>query len=102
RLEFPDPKVQLRAAPPARPPRGPQPLTGGDSLAGGDTPAGQVGVERDPAAAERDLHEVPVALLAARRADSHHSPRLCCAHGRGAEDPDVDPRMPAAAVVAER
>jgi hypothetical protein len=58
-------------------------------------------IERDPAVAERDLDEVPVALEAAALADCDHASRFCRANGGRAEDPDVDPGVPPAAVVAE-
>src|SRR5690242_16645213 len=94
--------MQVRPGAPARAARGAQALARGDLLPGAHAPAGQVGVERDPAVAERDLHQVSVALVPWGRTDGDDSSRLGCANDGGAKDPDVDPGMPAAAVVAER
>jgi hypothetical protein len=94
--------VQVRAGAPAGAAGGPEALARDDLIADVHAPVGEVRVERDPAAAECNLDHVPVALEAVRRPGRDHAPWLGGAHGGGAEDPDVDPRVPAARVVAER
>jgi len=98
----PELEVQMGAGAPAGTARRAEALPYGDLLADADAPAGEVRVQRDPAVAERDLHEVPVALEAAALADCDHASRLGRPNSGRAEDPDVDPRVPPAAVVAER
>jgi hypothetical protein len=73
----PELEVQVRARAPARAARSAEPLAGGYLVADADAPAGEVGIERHPPGAERDLDQVPVALEAARRADGDYASRLC-------------------------
>jgi hypothetical protein len=76
-------------------------LAGEDLLAGADVPIREVGIERDITVAERDLDHVAVALEARLLAYGDHASRLRGPDGERAQDPDVEPWMPAAAVVAE-
>jgi hypothetical protein len=76
-------------------------LAGDDVLARVDGPVREVGVERDVAVAERDLDHVAVALEARLLADGDHPSRLRSPDGERAQDPDVEPWMSAAAIVAE-
>jgi hypothetical protein len=93
--------VQVRAGARARATGIPEALAGEDLLACADAPVREVGVERDVSVAERDLDHVAVALEAGLRADGDHAPRLRGPDGERAQDPDVEPGMPPAAVVAE-
>jgi hypothetical protein len=61
-----------------------------------------MGVDRDEAAAERDLDERPVAFEPARRPDGDDATRLRGRDGERAEDADVDAGVGPAAVVTER
>jgi hypothetical protein len=76
-------------------------LAGGDLLARADLPVREVGVERDVPVAERDLDDVAVALEACLGADGDHASRLGGPDGERAQNPDVQARVPAAAVIAE-
>jgi hypothetical protein len=93
-------EVQVRARAPARAAGRAEALAGCDLLADVHAPAGEVRVERDVPAAERDLDQVPVALEAGSAADRDDPPRLRGRDGGRAQDADVDPRVRAA--VAER
>src|SRR6185436_9088100 len=100
--EAPELEVQVRPGARARAAGRADPLTGPDLVADADAGPREVRVERHVAAAERDLDERPVALEPARRPDRDHAAGLRGAHGERAQDADVDPGVPAAAVVAER
>src|SRR5215475_994679 len=91
----------MRAGARARAPGGSEALAGDDLLARADLPVREVGVQRDVPVAERDLDHVAVALEARLRADGDHASRLRGLDGERAQNPDVQARMPAAAVVAE-
>jgi hypothetical protein len=49
---------------------------------------------------DRDVDDVAVALVASLLPDGDHASGLCCSHSEGAQDADVDPRVPAPCVVA--
>ena len=93
--------MQVRAGARARAPGGPEALAGHDLLARADLPACEVGVERDVPVAERDLDDVAVALEACLGADGDHASRLGGPDRERAQNPDVQARVPAAAVIAE-
>jgi hypothetical protein len=93
--------VQVRSGARARAPGASEALAGDNLFARADAPVREVGVERDISVAERDFDHVAVALEARLGADRDHAPRLRGPHGERVQDPDVQPRMPAAAVVAE-
>jgi hypothetical protein len=94
--------VQVRAGAPARAAGGADSLAGDDLVADLDAPAREVCVERDVPPAECDFDDVPVALEATPGSHRDHAARLRRADDRRAQDPDVDPWVPTAEVVAER
>jgi hypothetical protein len=95
-------EVQVGSSARARAAGRSDPLAGLDHLTDPDTPAGEVGVERRVAVADRDLDDVAVALVPVVLADGDHAAALGRPHGKRAEDADVNARVPPPGVIAER
>jgi hypothetical protein len=94
-------EMQVRSRAPARTPGGSDHLAGPDLVADANAPAGEVRVERGVAPPDGDLDNVAVSLEASLLADRDHPAGLRRPDRERAEDADVDPRVPAARVVAE-
>ena len=93
--------MQMGARAPAGTPGDADLLTGDDVLAAPNEWPVEMCIERRIAASVRNRDEVSVALVPAHVADLRHHASGGSSHLQRTQDPDVDARVPTAAVIAE-
>ena len=93
--------MEMCASAPARAPRCPEALSRPQTLAAAYAISREMRIQLR-LAARADDDDVAVALVAPRAADQQHSAWNCGSHRQRTQDADVDSRMPARSVSAER